>query len=95
MASDSKTQENVTPNCHSFAKKVKKKLGEDVRDSIINSVLNGTIDSDKMKDIAYKLHEHVGGRHVIRTISGCSQKGFPSESKRRTVGDMAGGPPWV
>ena len=53
-----------------YEEKVKKKLGTAVRDSIIDSVHNGTIDSAKMKDIAYKLHEHVGGRHVIRTLSG-------------------------
>merc|ERR1712013_374495 len=53
-----------------YDEKVKKKLGRAVRDSIIDSVHNGTIDSAKMKDIAFKLHEHVGGRHVIRTISG-------------------------
>jgi len=53
-----------------YEEKVKKKLGTAVRDSIIDSVHNGTIDSAKMKDIAYKLHERVGGNHMIRTISG-------------------------
>ena len=46
--------------------KVKEQLGQDVLKLILDSVTNGTVDSQKMSDVAFHLHETVGGSHQTR-----------------------------
>ena len=42
-------------------KKVKAFLGDDIWQLLSGSVYNGELDAHKMWDIAFKLHEEVGG----------------------------------
>ena len=64
--------------------KVIKKLGQEARDAILKEVRSGAINSDQMRDIAYKLHPTVGGNHKRR-----SDRGVPSDDRemRRILSD--------
>ena len=49
--------------------KVKAILGEDIWQMLKRSVGKGEVDAPRMQDIAYKLHEEVGGGHSRRIHS--------------------------
>ena len=59
-----------------YEDKVIKKLGQEARDAILKEVRRGAINSDQMRDIAYKLHPTVGGNHKRR-----SDRGVPSDDR--------------
>ena len=55
-------------------KKVKAILGEETWHILRRSVKNGEVDAKKMRDIAYKLHEEVGGGHLRRMGPGMKKE---------------------
>ena len=66
-----------------YDKKVKAILGEDVWQILKRSVGNGEVDARRMQDIAYKLHEEVGGGHLRRM--GPGMKGVPDWFEFREI----------
>ena len=58
-----------------YDEKVKAILGEDIWQILKRSVGKGEVDAHKMQDIAYKLHDEVGGGHSRRM--GPGMKGLP------------------
>ena len=66
-----------------YDEKVKAILGEDVWQMLKRSVGNGEVDGRKMQDIAYKLHEEVGGGHLRRM--GPGMKGVPDWFEFREI----------
>ena len=63
--------------------KVKAILGEEIWQILKRSVGNGEVDSRRMQDIAYKLHEEVGGGHLRRM--GPGMKGIPDWFEFREI----------
>ena len=63
--------------------KVKAILGVDIWQRLQRSVGNGEIDAHRMQDIAYKLHEEVGGGHLRRM--GPGMKGVPDWFEFREI----------
>ena len=63
--------------------KVKAILGQDIWQILKRSVSNGEVDARRMQDIAYKLHEEVGGGHSRRM--GPGMKGSPDWFEFREV----------
>ena len=63
--------------------KVKAILGEHIWQMLKRSVGNGEVDGRKMQDIAYKLHEEVGGGHLRRM--GPGMKGVPDWFEFREI----------
>ena len=53
-----------------YDEKVKAILGQEIWQMLERSVKNGEVDARRMQDIAYKLHEEVGGGH---SVDHCSQ----------------------
>ena len=66
-----------------YDEKVKAILGEDNWQILKRSVGNGEVDGRKMQDIAYKLHEEVGGGHLRRM--GPGMKGVPDWFEFREI----------
>ena len=63
--------------------KVKAILGEDIWQILKRSVGKGEVDAPRMQDIAYKLHEEVGGGHSRRM--GPGMKGLPDWFEFREI----------
>ena len=66
-----------------YDKKVKAILGEEIWQILKRSVGNGEVDARRMQDIAYKLHEEVGGGHSRRM--GPGMKGIPDWFEFREI----------
>ena len=66
-----------------YDKKVKAILGQDIWQMLERSVKNGVVDARKMQDIAYKLHQEVGGGHLLRM--GPGMKGVPDWFEFREI----------
>ena len=66
-----------------YDEKVKAILGEDIWQILKKSVGNGEVNARKMQDIAYKLHEEVGGGHLMRM--GPGMKGVPDWFEFREI----------
>ena len=66
-----------------YDRKVKAILGEEIWQILKRSVGNGEVDSRRMQDIAYKLHEEVGGGHSRRM--GPGMKGIPDWFEFREI----------
>ena len=66
-----------------YVEKVKAILGEDIWQMLKRSVGKGEVDARRMQDIAYKLHEEVGGGHSRRM--GPGMKGIPDWFEFREI----------
>ena len=66
-----------------YDEKVKAILGQDIWQMLERSVKNGEVDARKMQDIAYKLHQEVGGGHLLRM--GPGMKGVPDWFEFREI----------
>ena len=64
-------------------RKVKAILVQDIWQMLDRSVKNGEVDARKMQDIAYKLHQEVGGGHLLRM--GPGMKGVPDWFEFREI----------
>ena len=64
-------------------KKVREILGDDIWQILCRSVNSGEVDAHKMRDIAVKLHENVGGGHLRRM--GPGMKGVPDWFEFRSI----------
>ena len=64
-------------------KKVREILGDDIWQILCRSVNSGEVDAHKMRDIAVKLHENVGGGHLRRM--GPGMKGVPDWFEFREI----------
>ena len=66
-----------------YDEKGKAILGQDIWQILKRSVGNGEVDARRMQDIAYKLHEEVGGGHSVRM--GPGMKGVPDWFEFREI----------
>ena len=57
-----------------YDEKVKAILGKEIWQVLEKSVKNGEVDAQRMQDIAYKLHEEVGGGHLRRMGPGMKRE---------------------
>ena len=57
-----------------YDEKVKAILGKEIWQMLEKSVKNGEVDAQRMQDIAYKLHEEVGGGHLRRMGPGMKRE---------------------
>ena len=62
---------------------VKRIVGDEIWQILSQSVNNGEVDGPKMQDIAYKLHQNIGGDHKRRM--GPGMKGVPDWFEFRSI----------